>query len=124
MIWIIERGYGKCYAIEPSQFTSKTRTPFLGDVYFELPSSDLVTAYEKKRAKFIHSRYNRSLNEIIAKESASLTFKDIIEEAKSNVEDLRNHKGDIDVINIQEMLGVGKDRSYLIKRKLKQEGYV
>jgi len=66
--------------------------------------------------------YFRSLNEIEAKESIHLGFRDIIEEAKNRVEELRNSKGDIDVINIQEVLSVGKDRSYHIKRKLKDLG--
>jgi hypothetical protein len=38
------------------------------------------------------------------------------------VAELRNSTGDIDVINIQSVLGVGKDRSYHIKRKLKDLG--
>ena len=123
MIWVLDRGYAKVYAIEPSQFSSDVRTPFLGDVYFELPSDSLIKAYEAKRAAFIKSRYHRSLTEIEIKESTQLGFKDIMEEAKNHVEELRNKDGEIDVINIQMVLGVGKDRSYLIKRKLKEMGY-
>jgi hypothetical protein len=122
MCWVIERGYAKVYAIEPSQFRTQVRTPYCGDAYFDLPSDNLMKAYEHKRAKFIKSRYFRSLTQIEMKESAHLGFKDIIEKAKEHVEELRNSEGDIDVINIQEVLSVGKDRSYHVKRKLKQLG--
>ena len=122
MVWMLDRGYGRVYAIEPSQFSSDVRTPYLGEAYFELPSDELMDAYEEKRAKFIKSRYFRSLNEIEIKESAHLGFRDIIEEAKNRVEELRNSSGDIDVINIQTVLSVGKDRSYHVKRKLKDMG--
>ena len=122
MVWCQDRGYARVYTIEPSQFDSTVRTPFLGDPYFELPSDALMEAYEAKRAAFIKSRYFRSLNEITTKESAHLSFKDIIEEAKEHSEELRNSQGEIDVILIQEVLGVGKDRSYLLKRKLRDIG--
>lgn len=120
LILIMDRGYGKVYAIEPSQFDSKVRTPYLGDAYFELPPQDLIEAYETKRAAFIKSRYFKSLNEVTAKESSASTFRDILEAAKNHLEELRNKDGRIDTAMIQDVLGVGKDRSYHIKRRLEE----
>lgn len=117
---VVDRGYAKVYAIEPSQFSSDVRTPFLGDAYIELPSKPLIEAYEAKRASFIKSRYFRSLNEITVKESATRSTADMIEEAKDRITEMRNKDGEIDIGNIQIVLGVGKDRSYTIKRKLKE----
>ncbi len=123
MVWVVERGFARIYSIEASQFSSDVRTPFLGDAYFELPSQELIDAYEKKRSDFIHSRYYRSLNQIQTTESATLTLKDIIEDARANVNKLRNSKGEIDVSLIQTELGVGKQRAYNIKSRLIDEKY-
>jgi len=118
MLVMHERGHGRVYEIKPSQFTPKVRTPYLGDAYFELPSDQLTKEYETKRATFIKSRYHKALNEITTKESSQMSLKDILEEAKTRIDELRNTKGNLDVANIQIVLGIGKHRSYMIKRKL------
>jgi len=117
MIIMRDRGYGLVYSIDPSQFDSTIRTPFEGEVYFELPSKELLKAYEAKRRKIQNSRYIKSLSKMEQAESERRGFRDVLAEAKERIDELKI-EDEVSVAKIREVLGVGRNRAYDLKKLL------
>jgi len=117
MVIMRGRGYGAVYSIDPSQFDSTIRTPFQGEIYLEMPSKELKDAYESKRRKIQNSRYIKSLSRMEQAETDRRGFKDILQEARERIEELKID-GKISVPKLRQVLGVGKNRAYDIKKLL------
>lgn len=117
MIIMKDRGYGRVFSIDPSQFDSTIRTPFEGEIYLEKPSKELLEAYESKRREIQNSRYVKSLNQMEQVESERRGFRDVLAEAKERIGELEID-GEISVAKIREVLGVGRNRAFDIKKLL------
>lgn len=117
MVIMRDRGYGVVYSFDPSQFDSTIRTPLKGEIFLELPSKELRDAYEAKRRKIQNSRYIKSLNRMEQAETERRGFRDVLAEAKERVGEL-TIDGEISVAKIREVLGVGRNRAYDIKKLL------
>jgi hypothetical protein len=110
MVIMENRGYGKVYSINPSQFDSTVRTPLEGEIFLELPSKELREAYEEKRRKIQNSRYIKSLNNMENMEAGRRTFTDVLNEAKEKVA-LLTVDGKISIAKIREILKVGRNQA-------------
>jgi hypothetical protein len=115
MVIMENRGYGKVYSINPSQFDATVRTPLEGEIFLELPSKELREAYEEKRRKIQNSRYIKSLNNMENMEASRRTFTDVLNEAREKI-DLLTVDGEVSVAKIREILRVGRNQAYDISR--------
>jgi len=118
MIWMQDRGYGLVYRYRASQFDSKVRTPFMGEVYFSPPPSELAQQYEEKRAKIQHSRYIRSLEEMELRETRRTNIRELLQRALEIKDKLLDENGKISKAKIMLELGVGRPRAEAIKKLL------
>jgi len=119
MIWMVDRGYGKVYRYEPSQFDSKVRTPFMGEIFLGLPPQDLVQQYEEKRARIQQSRYIRSLEELSMKESLRKGIRELYQEAMTIKDKLIDPRtGRISVGKLMLHLGIGRSKAQALKQLL------
>ena len=122
MVWMQDRGYGRVYRYEPSQFDSRVRTPFLGEVYLGMPPEDLVKQYEEKRARIQHSRYIRSLEELSMKESLKKGIRELYQEAVTIKDKLIDERtGRISVGKLMLHLGIGRSKAQALKQLLESE---
>jgi len=121
MIWMQDRGFASVYRYYPSQFDSKVRTPYLGEIYLGMPPEDLVKQYEEKRAKIQHSRYIRSLEELSVKESVRKGIRELFQEALEIKDKLIDEEtGKISTAKIMFEMGIGRSRAQVIKKLLEQ----
>lgn len=122
-VWIVGRGHGYVYHIEPSQFDNDVKTPYEGELFFELPSDDLIEAYEEKRRGIQRGRYFKTLTDMQDSELKGKTFVEIVRDAEAHADDLKDALGNISIASIRLKYGVGHNRAYDIKNHLKSKGY-
>ena len=118
LIHVLDRGYGRVYRFQPSQFDSTVRTPFLGEIYLGLPSEELIRQYEEKRAKIQNTRYMQSLRELTIKESTRKGLRELYEEALAIKDRLMDDNGKFSTARIMFELGIGRPRAQALKKLL------
>ena len=118
LIVMQDRGWGRVYRYNPSQFRNEVRTPFLGEIFFGLPPKELCEAYERKRAEVQNRLYEQYAKDIERTVRKRLRFEDYYREALANIDKLRDREGQISTAKIRAVLGVGKRTAQDIRKLL------
>jgi hypothetical protein len=120
MVNMISRGRGTCYEIQHSAFDASERTPRLGQLWFSLPSKQLIDAYEVKRHGVMATRYLDRAKDIETGKLHRKSFTELVEEARLRKSELMDGSSILDA-KIRVVLGVGWKRAEAIRRLLDSE---
>lgn len=121
MINMIGRGRGTVYEIQHSAFDSSEKTPRLGQLWFSLPSPGLIADYEEKRGLIMKTRYSDRAISIEDGKTLRKSFKQLVEEGRQKIGDLRDKDGHILDGRIRVALNVGWKRAASIRQLLEAE---
>lgn len=111
MVIMLDRGFGKVYSFDPSQFDSQVRTPLEGEIYLEQASQELREAYEAKRKEIQNSRYFKSLSNIETKESKRKSFNELVVEAQERESEVCGEGNKWTIPLIRQTFGVGQNQA-------------
>lgn len=119
MIVVKEQGEGTVYTVEPSQFKSIVRTPFLCDLYFPLPERELYLAYERKKA-IAQDKWYRTYQTTADKlEKVGESFDQMFHRALEIKDKLRDSKGEYHVAYVMREMGCGYKMAQSVVKLLK-----
>jgi len=121
MVNMISRGRGTVYEIQPSPFDSSEKTPRIGQLWFGLPSKQLIDQYEEKRSIIMKTRYSDRTNSIEDGKTLRKSFKQLVDEGRAKIGDLRDKDGHILDGRIRVALNVGWKRAASIRQLLEAE---
>lgn len=121
MINMIGRGRGTVYEIQHSAFDSSEKTPRLGQLWFSRPSQSLTADYEAKRSEIMKTRYLNRADDIETGKTSRKTFKQLVDEGRERILELKDKNGRIQDARIRMVLGVGWKRAEHIRSLLASE---
>lgn len=89
--------------------------------WFSKPSQSLIVDYEVKRSEVMKTRYLNRADDIETGKTSRKSFKQLVDEARSRILELKDPNGRIQDARIRLVLGVGWKRAEHIRNLLASE---